>query len=796
MAKRVTKSKPEGEVKVGIRESAQAAEAQWEESVKKLWKVLKTATPEKKKKIVENLDEKTITALRTMNNPMKKPVIDDGSNRYLAFSAINLTEKYSQRFAMTSCIGFIYRMLDEYEPEESKQYVSENSPEFANIYNKKVKEYKRNIPDMELRKEFENCKEKVEQLKEAVKLLKQDDGPDAVSALQTKGEALKAALKESYVIRSKIAKYQLYLVGQDIKEAKEESEKLGKELKVREADLKVAQDEHSIALTRFQKKLKLEEVRQSRLAERKAAGQPPLEETDESQDPQDPQDPQASEKTDETSEKQKLENEAVPVDRVKYEDPDEQIFRDLRKQGKKIEDLPSEKQSELRKKMRTLLNFNDMRRPVSSFDQEVRNKQASVSILEHKIQDMRGKIKNYENTIAELEKTEIKHEEFVANIRKEYDEKIRASSTNKDKVKKLAKKDHPLEKVEVETRELNEDEYDKLAEEVKKQLNITKTAEEYTEDVQNGIEKFLNKYFVYNPDNHVRCSYKPNYDDPTRTPIDVEKERKEKEAKYERLLWPPDDTFHRWNRYIENNYEELRQATDDIYCEKSDFEYGIVPYKVFEGKDEKKVQAEIHDFQRKYADEFEADILVAKFFNWNLMGSWAQNRELRDFYNKNTEIIKRILDQNKEDMQMGAKLMKDRANKKKAENEKEAGPHSKGFTEVGRHMAKALEQHGAKPVEDIVTKNYIKNDAPIPVDSVPKDQGESTKDEVEVGVHVIRPELRKGKRRMRGHTDQSKFHIPAEKLPEGGLSVTTPAEQRWKDEENAKKEAKAAKKGK
>jgi hypothetical protein len=693
-----------------IRQESVQSQQEWEDGIKKLWRLLQTTSPENKKKIIESLDEKSITALRTLNNPYKKPVIDDGTNKVLLFSVINLTEKYSQRFAMTTLVGFLYRMLDEYEPEEAKKFVSEKSAKYAELYNAAEKDLKKNKPDMIYRKELEECKKALAAL----------DPKDSNNA-----DELKKLVKQSYAVRAKIIKYQLHLSNEPLVTHKSNVEKLVREVKTREGELVNAKEIYDATKEKYQKRVEYEK------------GGP----------------------------------EALKGDLEKTASRALETVNKLKTEGKTMEDLTSDERKDIKNQLRQVLTQEEASKSLEDFATMLRNRLAEVSTLESKTTELKKKLEEANAKVSESEAKVKDLNDYFKSLKAEYNEKLTKTKSTSTAM------GHPLDKVTIENMELTEEEYDNINADIKKTLGIDQTAEEYTEKEQDKIEAFLNFWLKYNPDNHVRCSYKPNYEDPTRKPIteeDYDTYRSERETKYSKSVLPPDDTFFRWNRYVENNYEELRQACDDIYCEKSDFEFGIVPYKVVEGANEKKVMDEVREYQRKYADEFEADILCAKFFNWNLLGSWAQNREVRDFYNKNTEIIKRILEQNKEDSAMGTKLMKDRATKKKQENVKEAGPDARGLSEIKKQSdtVASLERHGAKPIKD-----FMKNDAPIPVSSVPRDSSEATDKEVEVGVHVIKPELRAGKRRFRGKTETFKFNIPSEELPEGSMKVMTPQDK-------------------
>lgn len=391
----------------------------------------------------------------------------------------------------------------------------------------------------------------------------------------------------------------------------------------------------------------------------------------------------------------------------------------------------------------------------------------------------------------------------VKDLRSQFDDKVERIKHYTTQFKQLksdynkhfkAADPHPLD-IELAQYELNDDEYDQVVQETKKELQMSMTREEYVEERRQIVQDFLDEYLVYNPDNHVQCAYKPNYDDPLRTPLKtawlkfhengdeaaynaavdehahkVDEVRVIKEAEYERKLVPPDDTFFRWQRYIDNNYEELRQATDDIYAEKSDVEFSLVPLATFEGPLDE-IQAQAAEWQRKYAEEFEGDVYQATFGVHNMLGSWAQNRDRRDFYTKNSEILKRIIQQNEDDQKMGKRLMKERSDKKRKENEAETGPADSGLKTYrkNRHAgAGGLESGGAKHMEEIdKSKSAIPNRS-TQADRIASDLekmqdiNESRNDEVEVGWHNIRPERRHG-RVCAGKTVSSKFHIPTDK---------------------------------
>jgi hypothetical protein len=645
------------------------------EDLTKIWKIIQTAPASEREEIIKTLKPEVIVALRSFSNPYKKPVYAGNQERLLAFSIINILEDYSCRFAMTSIIGFIYRMLDEYEPEERENYVSENDAKFAIPFNMAVKKMRREKPEMLLLEEMKQVNATVEATK---------NYGDKNNAMY---QEYRSAARRIFVIRAKLLKNSLYWTREDYNLIKERHASLEKEIKNRTSNLENMHKE----VAAIQAKL----------------------------------------------------------DKRKQYDTD-------KLQGK----------SEIPEGM----DITDVRRKISDYIVQIENKnklivKETADLVEQESELAARKVQ-VEAYVQNLSALNARFEE----LKSEFLKRTGATRTKKRSVKT------ELDLLEVDKYELTEEDYDTIAESIKAELGITVTAEEYTIQMQDRIQSFMDQFFKYNPDNHVRSAYAPNYDDPHRTPLERTSVEDEKDKKYERTMIPPSDTFFRIRRYMENNYECLRQATDDIYCEKSDFETAIAPLEVFTGPD---ARENFDKFKRKYADEFDSEVYCAKFNQWNLLASWEQNREVRDFYTEKTEIVKRIIDRHKEDQRTGASLTKQRIRKEKAKNEKKEGPLDPAFANVRKELKTnvELERHGAKHV----------NDLRLDEKNIPRDTDESGKNEVEVGVHVIKPHMGSKRRYVpRGEGEQWKFHIPAEKMPEGSVDVYTGADFQKKSEEELK----------
>jgi hypothetical protein len=160
---------------------------------------------------------------------------------------------------------------------------------------------------------------------------------------------------------------------------------------------------------------------------------------------------------------------------------------------------------------------------------------------------------------------------------------------------------------------------------------------------------------------------------------------------------PPQDTFHRWNYYTEVNFEELRSATAAIYHEKPDLDWALILYDTFEGSPAE-VDAAFEDFRDKHQDEIISDIKGVDFGAWTLLGDFKENREKITFYNKHTDVLKRILDRHAEDKKLGQDLMRNRVRGLKAENIRRDGPDAPGLSEYQSGSRGGVGAMGAEKV--------------------------------------------------------------------------------------------------
>jgi hypothetical protein len=154
---------------------------------------------------------------------------------------------------------------------------------------------------------------------------------------------------------------------------------------------------------------------------------------------------------------------------------------------------------------------------------------------------------------------------------------------------------------------------------------------------------------------------------------------------------PPADVYHHFDRYFTNHYEQLREVCTAVYNEKVDFEYAVILYDAF------KTPEAAREHRLQHENEFSTEIQTIENSGVTLLGPFRENRDRLDFYNKNTEIMKQMMDQLEADHKLGKDLMEKRVKRQKKRNISECGPDAPGLAAYTRSM-NTVRELGAKQV--------------------------------------------------------------------------------------------------
>lgn len=179
----------------------------------------------------------------------------------------------------------------------------------------------------------------------------------------------------------------------------------------------------------------------------------------------------------------------------------------------------------------------------------------------------------------------------------------------------------------------------------------------------------------------------------------------------------PMDAFYHWKRYTEVNYEELLHATQELYDVLPDLKWSVAFWDSYD-TEEKANEAKI-----KWRDNIKIDLNIVRNNAHTLLGPWKNNQEAIDYHNKNTEILKRMSDQNEADAKMGKEILDNRVKNRKKQNIKETGADDKGLQAYSKALG-VIETYGAKPIltkeqrEELENAQRVKDDEETPDNAV------------------------------------------------------------------------------
>mgnify|MGYP000403202722 CR=1 FL=1 len=206
---------------------------------------------------------------------------------------------------------------------------------------------------------------------------------------------------------------------------------------------------------------------------------------------------------------------------------------------------------------------------------------------------------------------------------------------------------------------------------------------------------------------------------------------------------PPVDMFHQFNRYLTNHYEQLRAVCAALYNEKPDMEYAIIYYNAFKTADAAR------DHRVQHEADFRTEVFTIENSGVTLIGPFKENRSRIDFYNKNTEVMKRMMEQMETDHKLGKDLMEKQVKNKKKKNIAEAGPDAPGLATYSKAIG-TLQELGAKQILSREDKDKLAEAVKISEDMETPDDA--------IQVDMFFPEEVDGKQVMK----KTKFYTQAE----------------------------------
>jgi len=159
------------------------------------------------------------------------------------------------------------------------------------------------------------------------------------------------------------------------------------------------------------------------------------------------------------------------------------------------------------------------------------------------------------------------------------------------------------------------------------------------------------------------------------------------------------DRFYHFQRYYENFYEQLKEATTVLFPWKEDIDVMMQFYDAFpvdKSKDEE--NSKVSEFFSKYSSVVKFDVSAVETGSWHILGPYDKNKDRCSFYNKNSTVLEAILKNAEINNKIGADIAKHRAKKTKAEELKNAGPDPQAIEDYQKY---------SKGLYDVDTKNVM-----------------------------------------------------------------------------------------
>lgn len=246
------------------------------------------------------------------------------------------------------------------------------------------------------------------------------------------------------------------------------------------------------------------------------------------------------------------------------------------------------------------------------------------------------------------------------------------------------------------------------------------------------IERFLNSIFNFNPDKHVRQSYKfepnenkyENYKENVLTPIN--KEIKEDLENIKKHI-PSDNVFYNYNQYYEHSYEIMRVATENIYKLSPLIELAFNIYAQYNSPEECK------EFVEKYQHLVKNDISIVQNNSWRLvLNGFAENKKVNEIVDKQNIFLQNMLKQHEKDTKIKEEILNKQVEVKKIKNIKRMGKKDNAMKNYEGLDDGYMRRSGAQSlnidtdnitseIDDIENQLVSEYGAPLDEDGIPED---------------------------------------------------------------------------
>ena len=153
---------------------------------------------------------------------------------------------------------------------------------------------------------------------------------------------------------------------------------------------------------------------------------------------------------------------------------------------------------------------------------------------------------------------------------------------------------------------------------------------------------------------------------------------------------PAAEVFLNLDRYIQNNYEELRVITEAVYPHPKDIDFSITLHSVHDSAESAAEFVDLHQ------SEFKLPIQTIASGGNTLCGPFKENRERIRFYNKHTKILEEMMKAHESGAKLAADFVRKTVSQAKKKNIEDVGADDPELAEYRKLMSQAG-SFGAKP---------------------------------------------------------------------------------------------------
>jgi hypothetical protein len=156
---------------------------------------------------------------------------------------------------------------------------------------------------------------------------------------------------------------------------------------------------------------------------------------------------------------------------------------------------------------------------------------------------------------------------------------------------------------------------------------------------------------------------------------------------------PPIDLYERIDFFMKAHWDELNEVVDDLIGYKRQYDRAINVYAVLPSKEKATMWME------KHAETVMATVYMARTGNWTIFDARPEIQQTIQFFNKNTKLMKEMIDHHERDEKIGRDMMKKTVRSAKRKNVEEEGDVDPAFLKYASQINTEFKKQGVTHID-------------------------------------------------------------------------------------------------